>query len=73
MIVPPACGRRNSDMPCRPMNVASVTTIAGMFSQVISQPDPNRTVDFRVEMGKDYANCLYALPPEFIVPAPAGH
>ncbi|MHB8625007.1 MAG: LCP family protein [Aggregatilineales bacterium] len=29
---------------------------------VIQQPDPNRTVDFRVEIGHDYANCLYALP-----------
>jgi hypothetical protein len=36
--------------------------------QVTSQPDPNRTVDFRVEMGKDYASCLHALPAEFIVP-----
>lgn len=31
-------------------------------SQVIAKPDPNRTVDFRVEMGKDYASCLYAIP-----------
>ncbi len=38
---------------------------------VISQPDPNRTVDFRVEMGRDYSRCIYALPPEFQdTPAP---
>lgn len=31
---------------------------------VVSQPDPNATVDFRVEMGKDYGmSCLLALPP----------
>jgi LCP family protein required for cell wall assembly len=32
---------------------------------VIDKPDPNRTVDFRVEMGRDYGQCIYALPPEF--------
>ncbi len=34
-------------------------------SVVISKPDPNRTVDFRVEMGKDYGNCLHPLPAQF--------
>ena len=33
--------------------------------QVISQPDSNRTVDFRVEMGKDYSQCIYTLPEEY--------
>ena len=34
-------------MPCRPMNVASVTTIAGMLTQVTSQPwtSPNAAGD----------------------------
>ena len=32
---------------------------------VIRKPDPNRTVDFRVEMGRDYSQCVYTLPPEF--------
>ncbi len=31
-------------------------------TQVIAKADPNRTVDFRVEMGRDYASCLYAIP-----------
>jgi LCP family protein required for cell wall assembly len=31
-------------------------------ADVIQQPDPNRTVDFRVEIGHDYANCMYSLP-----------
>src|SRR5262249_38303075 len=31
-------------------------------SAVIQKPDPNRTVDFHVEMGKNYGNCLYTLP-----------
>jgi LCP family protein required for cell wall assembly len=30
---------------------------------VISKPDPNRTVDFRIEMGPDYgSSCFYGLP-----------
>jgi hypothetical protein len=29
---------------------------------VISQPDPNATADFRVEMGRDYGtSCFYGL------------
>ena len=28
-------------------------------AQVIRQPDPNRTVDFRVEIGTDYYACVY--------------
>lgn len=32
---------------------------------VLSQPDPNATVDFRVEMGRDYGqSCLLAIPTE---------
>lgn len=31
-------------------------------ASVQQKPDPNATVDFRVEMGKDYSSCLYALP-----------
>ena len=27
--------------------------------QVVSQPDPNRTVDFRVEIGGAYSSCVY--------------
>jgi hypothetical protein len=30
---------------------------------VIAKPDPNRTVDFRVELGSDYgSSCFYSLP-----------
>ena len=32
--VPAACGLNTSDMPCKPMKVASVTTIAGMLSGI---------------------------------------
>lgn len=28
-------------------------------TQVISEPDPNRTVDFRVEIGRAYNSCVY--------------
>ncbi len=28
-------------------------------AQVIAQPDPNRSVDFRVEIGKSYNSCVY--------------
>ncbi|GAB4552538.1 MAG: hypothetical protein OHK0023_20670 [Anaerolineae bacterium] len=32
-------------------------------SQVVVQPDPNATVDFRVDMGRDYiSSCMYSLP-----------
>jgi hypothetical protein len=32
----------------------------------IDQPDPNRSADFRVEMGHDYGrSCFYKLPPEY--------
>jgi len=35
-------------------------------SAFIDQPDPNRTVDFRVEMGHSYGrSCLYSLPAEY--------
>jgi len=35
-------------------------------SAIVDKPDPNRTVDFRVEMGRDYGrSCLYKLPPEY--------
>ncbi|MBX3082314.1 MAG: LCP family protein [Anaerolineae bacterium] len=34
-------------------------------ASVISKPDPNRTVDFRIEMGPDYgSSCFYGLPPD---------
>jgi polyisoprenyl-teichoic acid--peptidoglycan teichoic acid transferase len=34
-------------------------------SSVIQKPDPNRTVDFRVEMGRSYGtSCFYGLPPD---------
>jgi LCP family protein required for cell wall assembly len=28
-------------------------------SQVVSEPDPNRTVDYRVEIGQSYSTCVY--------------
>ncbi|NLF76459.1 MAG: hypothetical protein GX573_12230 [Chloroflexi bacterium] len=28
-------------------------------AQVISEPDPNRSVDFRVEIGRAYNACVY--------------
>jgi LCP family protein required for cell wall assembly len=31
-------------------------------SSVQQKPDPNATVDFRVEMGRDYALCIFSLP-----------
>jgi hypothetical protein len=32
-------------------------------ASVVSKPDPNRIVDFRIEMGPDYgSSCFYALP-----------
>ena len=39
-----------------------ITTLRIRPSAVVSKPDPNRAVDFHVEMGKDYGNCLYSLP-----------
>ncbi|GAB4572216.1 MAG: hypothetical protein Kow0077_10980 [Anaerolineae bacterium] len=33
-------------------------------AHVITRPDPNRTIDFRVELGSDYDPCIYpVLPP----------
>ena len=41
-------------------------------ASVVEKPDPNRTVDFHVEVGRDYASCLYALPSNVTVtPQPA--
>ncbi len=46
----------------KPSSLAAlVKTLRINKGQVIEKPDPNRTVDFRVEMGHDYASCLYAL------------
>jgi hypothetical protein len=36
--------------------ILEVMRIGG--SQVIQQPDPNRTVDFRIEIGTAYNSCL---------------
>ena len=45
-------------MPCRPMNVASVTTIAGMLSQVTSQPwtSPNPPAIARISVAPHRAS-----------------
>ncbi|MBX3062526.1 MAG: LCP family protein [Anaerolineae bacterium] len=41
-------------------------------ASVISKPDPNRTSDFRIEMGPDYgSSCFYGLP-EDTPPTPEG-
>ena len=41
-------------------------------ASVVEKPDPNRSVDFHVEVGRDYASCLYALPSAAgITPQPA--
>ena len=37
-MAPPATGRSNREMPCSPMKVAIVTTIAGRRSEVINKP-----------------------------------
>ena len=34
-------------------------TIRVPATQIIFEPDPNRTVDYRVEVGKDYYGCSY--------------
>ncbi len=39
-------------------------------SAVIQKPDPNRTVDFRVEMGRSYGTCLLALPKDALTLTP---
>jgi LCP family protein required for cell wall assembly len=40
-------------------------------SAVIQKPDPNRTVDFRVEMGRSYGtSCFYSLPADVLTPEP---
>ncbi|NJL92530.1 MAG: hypothetical protein HC915_01800 [Anaerolineae bacterium] len=39
-------------------------------SQVIFEPDPNRTVDFRVEMGRDYNSCIYGSSADELAPRP---
>jgi len=50
----------------KPNSLANLTKLLRVGKgMVISQPDPNRTVDFRVEMGRDYSQCIYTLPPEF--------
>jgi hypothetical protein len=41
-------------------------------SAVIQKPDPNRTVDFRVEMGRSYGtSCFYSLPADVLTPVGA--
>ncbi len=53
---------------------ALIQTLRIAKSNVIDQPDPNRSVDFRVEMGKDYGkSCLYALPKEYQDVIPTAH
>lgn len=39
-------------------------------SQVVVEPDPNRTVDYRIEVGKDYNSCLYSSSTDEIEPGP---
>jgi LCP family protein required for cell wall assembly len=39
-------------------------------AQVISQPDPNRTVDFRVEIGFAYNSCVYGSAEDEIAEGP---
>ncbi len=39
-------------------------------AQVIQKPDPNATVDFHIEMGRDYASCLHPLPKDTSIPTP---
>jgi LCP family protein required for cell wall assembly len=48
----------------KPSSLAAIVSLLRINkANVIEKPDPNRTVDFHVEMGYDYATCLYALPP----------
>lgn len=39
-------------------------------SQVVVEPDPNRTVDYRIEVGKDYNSCLRSSSSDEIAPGP---
>jgi LCP family protein required for cell wall assembly len=41
-------------------------------AQVIRQPDPNRTVDFRVEIGTEYRACVYGSAAETLPTVDAG-
>ena len=46
-------------------------------SQVVSEPDPNRTVDYRVEIGQSYNTCVYGNAEDDIeagppIPTPTG-
>jgi LCP family protein required for cell wall assembly len=51
---------------------ALIKLLRASAASVIEKPDPNRTVDFRVEVGRDYASCLYALPSNVsVTPQPA--
>lgn len=36
-------------------------------SQVVVEPDPNRTVDYRIEVGKDYNSCLISSSSDEII------
>lgn len=50
----------------KPSSLATLLkTLRVKKTAVVSKPDPNRTVDFRVEMGRDYSNCIYALPAQY--------
>lgn len=39
-------------------------------SQVVVEPDPDRTVDYRIEVGKDYNSCLRSSSSDEIAPGP---
>jgi SH3-like domain-containing protein len=41
-------------------------------AQVIRQPDPNRTVDFRVEIGTEYRACVYGSAEDSLATVDAG-
>ena len=36
------------------------------------EPDPNRTVDYRVVLGASYNSCTYNVPPPVPTPTPVG-
>ncbi|MCZ7542672.1 MAG: hypothetical protein M5R40_03635 [Anaerolineae bacterium] len=38
---------------------------------IILQPDPNRTVDYRIILGASYNSCTYNVPPPVPTPTPA--
>jgi LCP family protein required for cell wall assembly len=47
----------------KPQSLQTIVDALRIRTEVISQPDPNATVDFRVEMGRAYAtSCFYAIP-----------